>query len=94
MRSISSPTLIAREFISYARWAVIRLTSSVTICTLDFSRKPDWIAPKPFSPAVPVVGVVPTTYAVPAAVVTLTPPSFPISMETASVGMLMAGSMG
>jgi hypothetical protein len=31
VRSISSPALIAREFISYARWALMRLTSSVTI---------------------------------------------------------------
>jgi len=57
VRSMSSPALMAFEFISYARCAVIRLTSSVTICTLDFSRNPDWIEPKPFSPGVPVVGV-------------------------------------
>src|SRR3990172_2713065 len=54
--SISSPTRIARELISYARWAMIRLTSSDTTSTFERSKKPCRSVPKPFWPGVPVVG--------------------------------------
>ena len=38
-------------------WAVIKLTSSSVISTLDLSKEPDKIVPKPSAPASPTIAV-------------------------------------
>ena len=43
------------EFISYARWAVIRLVISLTVLTFDVSRNPCRMDPRPVAPGLPAV---------------------------------------
>src|SRR5688572_8180656 len=48
---VRSDTVNAWVFTVNARWAMMRLTSSVATCTFEFSRNPPWIVP-----ATPVPG--------------------------------------
>src|SRR3546814_2606563 len=55
--SIESDAEMAFEFISYARWVSIMLTSSSTTLTFEVSSAPCASVPRPFKPGVPVCGV-------------------------------------
>ena len=57
MPSISSEVWITFEFISYARCAEIRLEISSTAFTLEVSKNPCKIDPKPVDAGLPAVAV-------------------------------------
>ena len=53
----SSPAWMVCEFISNARWVVIRSISELTGSTLDCSNEPCCVVPMPLAPGTPVCAV-------------------------------------